>query len=189
MTQLPPDPDPAHGSTAEPATDRTQFLEAFLAERARMEAVVTRRTGCRQTAADLIQDLFLRLWRRPKAPEGAWGHYLIRSAGNLAIDHLRSESARSRLAQGMALDEESQSSEGALEAGSDLRHIEAALRALPERTRRIFLLNRIHGRTYLEIARAMALSQSAVEKHMMRALDACKASLCDSTRPPGNAGS
>ena len=39
------------------------------------------------------------------------------------------------------------------------------------------LLNRIHGRTYAEIAQAMQLSQSAVEKHMMRALDACKASL------------
>ncbi|MFO6136470.1 sigma factor-like helix-turn-helix DNA-binding protein, partial [Pseudomonas aeruginosa] len=35
----------------------------------------------------------------------------------------------------------------------------------------------IHGRTYAEIAQAMQLSQSAVEKHMMRALDACKASL------------
>ncbi len=55
--------------------------------------------------------------------------------------------------------------------------VEAALRGLPERTRRIFLLNRIHGRTYAEIAQAMQLSQSAVEKHMMRALDACKASL------------
>lgn len=187
MTQPPPDPAP--GPIADPAADRAQFLEAFLAERARMEAVVTRRTGCRQTAADLIQELFLRLWRRPKAPQGAWGHYLIRSASNLAIDHLRSESARGRLAQGMALGEESLSSEAALEAGSDLRHIETALRALPERTRRIFLLNRIHGRTYGEIARAMNLSQSAVEKHMMRALDACKASLCHPTRPPGNAGS
>ncbi|MBW6154849.1 sigma-70 family RNA polymerase sigma factor, partial [Pseudomonas aeruginosa] len=67
--------------------------------------------------------------------------------------------------------------EQALEAGDQWRRVEAALRGLPERTRRIFLLNRIHGRTYAEIAQAMQLSQSAVEKHMMRALDACKASL------------
>ncbi|MBP3364673.1 MAG: RNA polymerase sigma factor, partial [Pseudomonas sp.] len=67
--------------------------------------------------------------------------------------------------------------QAALEAGNDLRQVEAALRGLPERTRHIFLLNRIHGRTYAEIAKVMGVSQSAVEKHMMRALEACKASL------------
>jgi RNA polymerase sigma-70 factor (ECF subfamily) len=50
------------------------------------------------------------------------------------------------------------------------------------------LLNRIHGRKYAEIAKAMGLSQSAVEKHMMRALEACKASLREpETRTPGKA--
>jgi len=78
--------------------------------------------------------------------------------------------------------------QAALEAGNDLRHVEAALRALPERTRQIFLLNRIHGRKYAEIAKAMGLSQSAVEKHMMRALEACKASLREpDARTPGKA--
>ena len=78
--------------------------------------------------------------------------------------------------------------QAALEAGNDLRHVEAALRALPERTRQIFLLNRIHGRKYAEIAKAMDLSQSAVEKHMMRALEACKASLREpDPRMPGKA--
>ena len=78
--------------------------------------------------------------------------------------------------------------QAALEAGNDLRHVEAALRALPERTRQIFLLNRIHGRKYADIAKAMGLSQSAVEKHMMRALEACKASLREpASRLPGKA--
>ena len=47
-----------------------------------------------------------------------------------------------------------------------------------------------HGRTYADIARAMGLSQSAVEKHMMRALEACKASIAAEPavpRKPGNA--
>ena len=68
--------------------------------------------------------------------------------------------------------------------------IETALRALPERTRQIFLLNRIHGCKYGEIAKAMQLSQSTVEKHMMRALEACKASVAEPatfTRRPGSA--
>ncbi|MGC3173852.1 RNA polymerase sigma factor, partial [Pseudomonas aeruginosa] len=65
--------------------------------------------------------------------------------------------------------------EQALEAGDQWRRVVAALRGLPERTRRFFLLNRIHGRTYAEIAQAMQHSQRAVEQHLKRALDACKA--------------
>lgn len=141
---------------------------------------MSRRVGCRATAADLVQDLFLRFWRRPLVQVEELGTYLLRCAGNIAIDHLRSEGTRARASEGLRVepsDSVSSEPQAALEAGNDLRHVEAALRALPERTRQIFLLNRIHGRKYAEIAKAMGLSQSAVEKHMMRALEACKASL------------
>lgn len=159
---------------------RAHFLKVFLSQRARMEALVSRRVGCRATAADLVQDLFLRFWRRPLIEVEELSSYLMRCAGNLAIDHLRSENARGRVNEAFAPQDEELAPDvpqAALEASNDLRHIEAALRGLPEKTRRIFLLNRIHGRTYADIGRVMGLSQSAVEKHMMRALQACKASL------------
>ncbi|MGY4533517.1 RNA polymerase sigma factor (sigma-70 family) [Pseudomonas sp. TE3786] len=163
---------------AEP-TGRADFLRVFLSQRSRMEALVSRRVGCRATAADLVQDLFLRFWHRPQVQVEELSTYLLRSARNMAIDHLRSESSRTRTETGL-LDEqlsEPSAPDAALDASHDLHQVELALRALPERTRHIFLLNRVHGRTYGEIAKAMQLSQSAVEKHMMRALDACKASL------------
>lgn len=154
-----------------------------------MEALVSRRVGCRATAADLVQDLFLRFWRRPVVQVEELRTYLLRSAGNIAIDHLRSEGARERVNEGWLPEQQENQSEpqAVLEANNDLRHVEAALRSLPERTRQIFLLNRIHGRKYAEIAKAMGLSQSAVEKHMMRALQACKASLHPPPGKPGNA--
>ena len=144
-----------------------------------MEALVSRRVGCRATAADLVQDLFVRFWRRPLVQVEELGTYLLRCAGNIAIDHLRSECSRGRIKQHWQQDADTHGCEpqAALEAGNDLRQVEAALRGLPERTRHIFLLNRIHGRTYAEIAKVMGVSQSAVEKHKMRALEACKASL------------
>ena len=167
---LPPNDAPA----------RARFLQVFLAQRGRMERLVNRRVGCRATAADLVQELFLRFWRRPLVQVEELSTYLLRCAGNIAIDHLRSESARARSSEGWLpeqSDHQGCEPQAALEAGNDLRQVEAALRSLPERTRHIFLLNRIHGRTYAEIAKVTGVSQSAVEKHMMRALDACKASL------------
>lgn len=178
-------------STDAPA--RARFLQVFLAQRARMESLVSRRVGCRATAADLVQELFLRFWRRPQVEVESLDSYLMRCAGNIAIDHLRSEGARERINDNLpepiqqTLESEPQA---ALEADSDLRRIEAALRELPERTRHIFLLNRIHGRTYGEIAKVMQVSQSAVEKHMMRALEVCKASVAaepELPRKPGTA--
>ena len=170
---------------------RAHFLQVFLSQRSQMEALVSRRVGCRATAADLVQDLFLRFWRRPLVQVEELSTYLLRCAGNIAIDHLRSEGARVRSNECWLPeqpDSHGSEPEAALEAGNDLRHVEAPLRALPERTRQIFLLNRLHGRKYAQIAKAMGLSQSAVEKHMMRALDACKASLRDTEpRTPGKA--
>lgn len=163
-----------------------------MAQRARMEALVSRRVGCRATASDLVQELFLRFWGRPEVKVEALDTYLLRCAGNLAIDHLRSEGSRERAAEGaLPADEHSpgQTPEQALEVDHDLQRIEAALRALPERTRQIFLLNRVHGCKYGEIASAMQLSQSAVEKHMMRALQACKASVAEPASTPRRPGS
>lgn len=179
-------PDP---SVTEPL-QRDAFVRTFLARREQMEAVLRRRVGCRATAADLVQELFLRFWRRPSAPLEDLGSYLIRSAHNLAIDHLRSEGARTRNEAGLLPEQRGDSSvslDAALEAGSDLRRVEVALRGLPERTRHIFLLNRIHGQTYGQIARSMALSQSSVEKHMMRALQVCKASVAEAPAAPSQA--
>ncbi|HYQ50033.1 MAG TPA: sigma-70 family RNA polymerase sigma factor [Pseudomonas sp.] len=178
----------------EPESDstRARFVQVFLAQRARMEALVNRRVGCRATASDLVQELFLRFWRRPEVKVEALDTYLLRCAGNLAIDHLRSQGSRERVAEAsFPLDEpcSAQAPEQALEVDHDLQRIETALRALPERTRQIFLLNRIHGRKYGEIAKAMQLSQSAVEKHMMRALEACKASVAEPATPMRRPGS
>ena len=190
MSALPPEPsDLDHPDLR---GSRAHFLQVFLSQRSQMEALVSRRVGCRATAADLVQDLFLRFWRRPLVQIEELSTYLLRCAGNIAIDHLRSEGARVRVSEGwLPEQQDNQGSEpqAALEAGNDLRHVEAALRSLPQRTRQIFLLNRIHGRKYAEIAKVMGLSQSAVEKHMMRALEACKASLREPAPPrtPRNA--
>ncbi|MEH0069230.1 sigma factor-like helix-turn-helix DNA-binding protein [Pannonibacter sp. Pt2-lr] len=53
-----------------------------------------------------------------------------------------------------------------LQARQGLTGVDAALAALPERTRHVFLLNRIHGRTFAEIAAVMEISERMVAKHM-----------------------
>lgn len=143
-------PELNEGPGSETRHGRAHFLQVFLSQRLQMEALVSRRVGCRATAADLVQDLFLRFWRRPLVQVEELSTYLLRSAGNIAIDHLRSEGARGRVNQHWQPEPDARSCEpqAALEAGNDLRQVEAALRGLPERTRHIFLLQP-DSRSYL----------------------------------------
>ncbi len=56
-----------------------------------------------------------------------------------------------------------------LAARMELQAAIAALNQLPERTRTIFVLRRLEGMRYLDIAARLGLSVSAIEKHMVRA--------------------
>ena len=139
---------------------------------------IGRKLGCYATASDLIQDVFLRLHERAAdAPDEA-GAYVNRSLSNAVIDHLRAQRVRRDFADAILPEQlvvAASSPLDVLEARQDVRRLDAVIRGLPERTRHIFLLHKIHGRTYGDIAGAMGISRSAVEKHMARAMLACKA--------------
>lgn len=175
----PPTREPAGPpATAQPSGDGCEaMLQTFLQQQGRMEKQLSRWVACRATAADLVQELFIRLWRRKDVQVEDLGQYMMRSARNLAIDHLRSQRTRQRTESALLPEQmigAPRTVEDGHQADHDLHQVDAALRALPERTRHVFLLNRIHGQSYSQIADALGISASAVEKHMMRALQACK---------------
>jgi RNA polymerase sigma-70 factor (ECF subfamily) len=51
-----------------------------------------------------------------------------------------------------------------------LKRLEAAVLALPRKTREIFMAHRIDGLSYGEIAKITGLSVKRVERHMARAI-------------------
>lgn len=159
------------------SADSQDVLDTFLRQQPQLEKRLKRWVSCRSIAADLCQELFIRLWRRRDVQVENLDQYMMRSARNLAIDHLRTQNTQFK-AEPFLVSEDIQTRQSMLEdaedASRELDKIEEILRKLPERTRHIFLLNRIHGLSYTEIASTLDLSVSAVEKHMMRALQACK---------------
>ncbi|QPD03493.1 MAG: hypothetical protein Nkreftii_001267 [Candidatus Nitrospira kreftii] len=135
----------------------------------------------RETAADLVQDTYLRLLRlgnqhvveQPRA-------LLHKIATNLAIDHLRKEKHSvpgiDGLDTAMAVPSHGPSPERELLGKQRFRLFMRAIEHLPPRTREAFLLCRVYGYSYREIATRMNISESGVEKLLMRALDwSCQA--------------
>ena len=141
---------------------------------------LTRRTGNAERAADVAQDTYVRLAaiapgnldvRNPRA-------FVYRVAGNLAIDALRRDgriaSDVTVLDAGEAVPDPAPSPEASTLAREQLRLLEAALDELPSRPRLALLLSRVEGRSFAEIARQLAVSESMVAKYIAQALRHCR---------------
>lgn len=136
----------------------------------------------RDTAADLMQETYLRLLglvntRAVDHPRAL----LHRIATNLAIDYLRKDISRPQVADSLdgVIDVPcgTPSPERAVMGKERLRIFLKGIEALPPRTREAFLLYRVYGYSYREISVRMNISESGVEKLLMRALDQASAIL------------
>lgn len=147
----------------------------YASEHGRLKRLVRRITGCPEAAEDVVQDAFLKLSDRRLGASDVG--LVVRTAQNLARDLMRAERVRSvyaskitdhQMTAGRAAPDDEVA--GRQELGALLE----ALKALPERTRRVFLMNRVDEMTYPQIARALGVSVSTVEKEMISALEFCR---------------
>jgi RNA polymerase sigma-70 factor (ECF subfamily) len=124
---------------------------------------------------DLVQDVFARIVARDSTTSvGNLAGYVLRTATNVLTDRARRRASRPAHLH-VVLDTDRHGDddfdpERILSGKEDLHAATAALLSLPERTRTIFILRRLEGCSLGEIASQLGISVSAVEKHMMRAI-------------------
>ncbi len=169
------------------AGDRTAFEVIYRRHEARVFAYLWRLVRDETLAADLRQEVFLRLWRarRDWRPGGSVAGYLIRSAHTLAIDARRREQVRSRWADELRFSHPSTTPapDTALERERLAARVNAAIDMLPDRMREVFSLKRDAGLTYREIAARLGISPKTVEVQMGNALKRLREALADLRRP------
>lgn len=129
-------------------------------------------------AEDLAQDCFTRVFSLAKHDhihnEEA---YLFQTASHVLADYVQS-AVRRRVGRHVSIDAvqideetaEVNSPDRVLEGKEALKRFAAALKELKPKTREIFLLNRLDGLTYTQIAVRFGQTPSAIEKHMIAAL-------------------
>jgi RNA polymerase sigma-70 factor (ECF subfamily) len=145
---------------------------------------LTQKFGDVETARDIAQSAYLRVWRFVQTQKADNLQALIfKTAANLAANEFR---ARRRL-RAVRVDPEA-AGESAVEqvacgapspeaAAVARQEVAASLRAidsLPEQARRAFILSRFEERTYREIAVILGVSESSVEKYIIAALRALR---------------
>lgn len=129
-------------------------------------------------AVDYVQEVFARLTAamRGGAPTQP-AAYLRRIAMNLLIDRSRcGRPVHCEISVEIAVPPEQENS---LLAEDVMATYEAALEAMTDRTRTIFLLYRVDGLKYREIAERLGISIPAVQKHVARALERITLALND----------
>lgn len=158
-------------------------LEAILSEHwGPLVAYVVRIVGRLDTAEDVAQRTFLRLWERREgwSPDGSLKGLLFRIGRNLAISERRSGGARSRALDRMSIEAPRLPDRSPAEALADSelgRELERAIEALPERRREVFILRTMHGLSYAEIGTVMDISQQTVANQLSRGLASLRESL------------
>lgn len=140
-----------------------------------LERFFRRRVDGRSEVDDLVQEVFYHLARRRGSPAIDESQaYLFQIATNVLRDRHRRARTR-RKADHLSFDEhlhgyEHISTERVVAGRQQLEALKAGLFELPERTRTVFVLQRLEGLRYHEVAEHLGLSISTIEKHMMHAI-------------------
>lgn len=132
-------------------------------------------TGDSDSAADLVQDAFIKAYRRLDGCQNPqrFGAWVFRILVNSCKDHLRSPNRRR---EGLSADAPATGNAANPVLGleqNELRiAIEAALAALPFAQRQAFLLKHVEGRSYEEMADMVGVSVPALKMRVLRAREA-----------------
>ena len=160
---------------------KSALIATYLERRADLVRFFTLRLRSTSAAEDLVQEIYVRLAsvdglsdiQNPAA-------YLYRLGSNLMLDRLRGQ-RRTAHRDAAWLDSQTTrmgahevspepSAEAAVAARQRLAQLNAALTELGAQTQRVFRMHKFEGLSHPEVAQALGISRSAVEKHMMQAL-------------------
>lgn len=122
-------------------------------------------------AEDLTQDTFMKLWEvREKIDLKTVKSFLYTVAGNLAINKLKRQQLKYKFINQIDRKTSSENPEFIMEMKEYDEKLQSILELIPEGNRTVFLMNRIEGLKYREIAERLGIGIKAVEKRMSKAL-------------------
>ena len=129
------------------------------------------KSGNMELSQDLTQEVFLILWKkRANIQQDKVKSYLYTIAHNLFLNEVKHQKVVLKFKKRPHSQAVEESPQFQMEESEFKDRLEAAIAALPEKNRVVFLMNRIEKLTYQEIADSLGLSVKAIEKRMHKAL-------------------
>jgi len=147
--------------------------------------VAHRVLGDFEEARDVVQLAFVRIWENRDRYDEKWSPntWIYRITTNLAIDHLRSQKSRERVAEPLRLHIEQRRQPHRVRAAERLgeREVEGIFEELAadltEKQRAIFVLRELEGLSSSEVAEIVGCRESTVRNHLFNARKTLRAEL------------
>ena len=165
------------------ADEEGAFAEIYKRYCYRLFALAYRKLGSRETAEELVQDLFENLWeRRADQHIQQLDRYLLTAIRYRVINYLKVRKVRAgydlycRLA---AKTEADTTTEDTLALHDLSGALLASVQQLPEKSREIFQLSRLEHYSVAEISARVNLSEKSVEYHLTKSLKLLRSYLRD----------
>jgi len=151
--------------------DEGVYSDLFRAHSRTIYNYIFYKFGNEERAHDAVQEAFVKLWENcAKVPPGKAKSYVYTVANNLYLNVIKADKVRLKYAEKPTSSKDTVSPEYVLEEKQFREKLDRALDALPENQRTTFLLNRVDGMKYQEIADMEGVSIKAIEKRMHLAL-------------------
>jgi len=151
------------------------FTEVFNLYYAKVYHHFLKRTWSPATAREVAQLAFIKLWefRHTLSEDLSLDTQLFHIAAGSFIDYLRRENTQRKIT--LSLAETAAFADGDTFTGHDQSfessdYLLSLTRTLSPVRKKVFILSRIHGHSYKEIADQLSISHKTVEDHMVKAL-------------------
>lgn len=150
-----------------------QFHELVAEYGGKVLAIAQRVCGSADAALDVHQEVFLALWKRRRRFQTPvnWNAYLYRTTVRKALDYIQKQRKEKTLDS--AYEKELSAGDcpaDNAQADELLGRLRQALRKLPHHQAQVFILARLEGMDYPQIAKIVGCSEPTARVHLHRAL-------------------
>ncbi len=122
-------------------------------------------------AEDIAQEAFVRLWKNcDKVDLDKVAPYLYKIGYNLFIDHTRKTKKQSYVSFEYKEEKTREDGQYLMEVEEHRQKIEQCINGMSDGVKEVFILNRMEGKKYREVAELLDISIKTVEKRMSKAL-------------------